>query len=214
MKKGIIAGLIGLVMSLVPVSSVGAQSYNGTTVPPNSDGETYNVTADAGDTVTLTEIGGGSGTIAVTFANGVNGTIVVKESTSRPAGASTDAPGNVNLYFDVTLNGMSNSDISSAVWTFSVARSFLTQHDATASNIFLHHFNGSTWERLATKEVASNDTAVTFEAQVKNFSPFAVTAVEGLSNTGSPYLLGAVLGGGTLATVAGAFIASRKQRAQ
>lgn len=211
MKKGIVAALIGVVVALVPAATASAQSYNGTAVAPESDGTTYNVVASAGDTVTLTEVGNGS--IAVTFSNDVNGQFIITESSSRPASATSDAPGAVNLYFDVTLNGITNDDISSAKWTFSVEQSFLNQHDATAQNVFLYHFNGSSWEQLTTTQVSSSDTSVTFEAQVNNFSPFAITAVEGLSNTGSPYLLGAVLGIGTLAAVGGAFYLSRRQTA-
>lgn len=213
MKKGVFLGLLGLLVSFMPASSAVAQSYNGTTIPPNSDGVTYNVVAGAGDTVTLIEIGNGDGTITITLTNSVNGSIVVKESSTRPTSASSDAPGKVNLYFDVTLNGMTNDDIGAIVWKFSVSKNFLTQNNVTSANVFLYHFNGSAWERLTTTQVASSSTTVTFEAQVTSFSPFAVTAVEGLSNTGSPYLLGAVIGGGVLIATIGAYMFSRRQQA-
>lgn len=213
MKKGLLLGFAMLLVSLLPASSVFAQSYSGTTVSAESDGVTYKVVASAGDTVTLTDIGSGTGQIAITFGADVNGSIVVKESASRPASASTDAPGSVNLYYDVTLDGISNADITSGKWRFSVTKEWLNSKDASSGNVFLHHFGNGAWDRLTTRETSSTSTAYTFEADVNDFSPFAITAVEGLSNTGSPYMLGAILATGILVVLGGSFVLSRKQRA-
>lgn len=199
-----------MALSLMP-TSVYASTYNGTTVSSEADGKTYNVTASSGDTVTLTDIGSGSGKIAVTFSANVNGSIVVEESSAKPSGAASEAPGSVNVYFNVTLNGLTNNDVSSAKWTFSVTKDWLKSKGVGSTNVFLHHY-GSTWERLTTREISASSTSHTFEADVNDFSPFAVTAVPGLSNTGSPYMLGALLAGSSLAIVGGTFALSRKKK--
>lgn len=209
MKKGLILGISVLVLSLLP-TSVFASTYDGTAVSSESDGETYKVTAASGDTLTLIDVGSGSGKIALTFSSDVNGSILIEESSSKPSGASSEAPGSVNVYFNVTLNGLTNADISSAKWTFSVAKDWLKSKGVASTNVFLHHYD-SNWERLTTSEVSSSSTSHTFEADVNDFSPFAVTAVEGLSNTGSPYMLGALLAGSSLAIVGGTFALSRRK---
>lgn len=213
MKKGILVGLAALVLCLIPSGVAGATSYDGTTIQPESDGETYNVSAEAGDTVTLDDAGLPNSQVAVTFKNGVSGSIVVKVSTTKPSDAATAASGIVNVYFDVTLNGITNDDITSATWTFKVAKSWLTEQGVTAENIFLNHYGADGWTRLTTRQVSSTDTEYTFEADVTSFSPFAVTAVEGLSNTGTPYMLGVLIAVAVIAVVAGAFVASRKRHA-
>lgn len=211
MKKLLLTGIFAMVLSILPAANLFAQSYNGTTVEPEADGTTYVVTAQAGDAVTLSNVGNGS--VAITFANDVDGSIVVEESQARPADASMDAPGTVNIYYDVTLVGITNADITSSVWSFSVSKDFLSQNDVTASNVFLHHYSNGNWERLTTRQVSETDTTVTFEAEVDSFSPFAVTAVDGLSNTGSPYLTTAIVAISTIAVVGATFMLSRKQRA-
>lgn len=210
MKKGILLSLAVLLMSFLPVTNVFAQSYSGTTISAESDGVTYKIVASAGDTVTLVDVGSGTGQIVLTFGTNVNGSMVIRESTTRPASAPTDPSGSVNFYYDVTLNGISNSDITAGKWRFSVTKDWLNSKDASSSNVFLQHY-GSSWERLTTRETSSSSTSYSFEADVNDFSPFAVTAVKGLSNTGSPYMLGAVLAVSILAVVGGAFALSRKR---
>lgn len=213
MKKGILAGLFTLVLSVFVVAPAYA-TYNGTVVEPEVDGTTYKVTADAGDQVTLSGLGSGTGVLKVTFANGTTGSFVVTESSEKPAAASTAAEGAVNLYFDIDLVGLTNDDVASAVWTFTVEKSWLSAQGVTAQNVFLQHWNGSAWERLTTREVSSTDTTVTFEADITSFSPFAVTAVAGLSNTGSPAVIGFVIAAGILAVVGGTFYLSRRASAK
>lgn len=212
MKKGLLLGIATLLISLVPAISTSASTYNGTTVESEADGKTYKVVADSGDTVTLANIGSSNSSLAVTFNSSVNGSIVIEESSTRPSGAATDPSGSVNTYFNVTLNGLSNSNVSSSKWRFSVTKDWLNSKGAGSTNIFLQHY-GSDWQRLTTREISSNTTSYTFESDVTGFSPFAVTAVPGLSNTGSPYMVGAVIATSTLAILGGTFILSRKQRA-
>lgn len=212
MKKGLVFAALALLVSVAPVSNALASTYGGTTVAVESDGKTYNVTAQSGDTLTLSDLGSGNGKLAMTFGANVSGSVVVEESAGRPAGASVNAPGTVSKYFNVTLNGFSNSSVSSAKWTYSVPKSFLDQNGAASSNVFLHHFGGGTWERLTTREVAATSDSVTFESDVKSFSPFAITAVEGLSNTGSPYMLGAILSGSILTVLGASFALSRRKQ--
>lgn len=212
MKKGLILGVLTLLVSILPVSSALAQSYSGATIEAEADGVTYKIVANAGDTVTLVNVGSGTGQIALTFSANVNGSMVIQESTTRPAGASSDAPGATNVYYNVTLNGLTNADISTGKWRFSVTKDWLNSKDASSGNVFLQHF-GSSWSRLTTKEISSTATAYTYEADVNDFSPFAVSAVPGLSNTGSPYMLGAIIAVSVLAVLGGTFVLSRKHRA-
>lgn len=209
MKKTILLGLTALVVSLMPGSAL-ASTYNGTTVEPQADGKTYNISAESGDTVTLANAGASGNQLAITFDASVNGTITVTPSTSRPAGASSDPSGSVNIYYDVVLNGLTNDDVRSAKWRFSVTKEWLQQHNVASTNVFLQHFNGSQWERLTTREISSTASGYTLEADVSSFSPFAVTAVQGLSNTGSPYMLGALLAMAILTMLVGSFVLSRK----
>ena len=212
MKKGILTGLFVLFLAAVPLVSVAANSYSGAVFQPNEDG-TYTITTPSGNKIVLDKVG--RGRLGFVFKNALNAaTINVKAVAERPSAASSNAPGDVYQYFEVTLvENVSNDDVDSSVWTFDVEKSWLTQNDKTAANVFLHHFNGSAWDRLNTRQVAESDTHYTFESDVDSFSPFAVTAVDGLSNTGSPYLTTAVVAISTIAVVGGTFALSRRQRA-
>lgn len=207
-KKLLQSVMAVVLLSGVAAGSASAVSYGGTTI--SSTNGTYVVAASAGETVTLANVAG-VGTLALTFKNNVAGSVVVTESgTTRPAGAATNASGTVNKYFDISLQGITNADISSSKLTFTVEKAWLNNNGVTAANVVLQHY-GSAWENLTTREVSSSSTASTFESTVTSFSPFAITAVAGLSTTGSPYVLGALIAVGVIAIVAGTFIASRKR---
>lgn len=212
MKRLLLTGALALILSILPAADLFAQSYSGATISPDADGATYIITAEAGDTVTLSSVG--NGLLSITFANNVNGSIEIRESQTRPSGASLDAPGAVATYFDVTLINITNDDISSSTWTFSVSKDFLNLNDAAAANVFLQHYNKGGWGRLTTQQVSETGTSVTFESDVNTFSPFAVTAVGGLSNTGSPYLMTGIVAMMTIVAVGATFMLSRKKQHQ
>jgi PGF-pre-PGF domain-containing protein len=211
-KKLLQSALIALALAVIPIASASAVAtgYDGAVINPESDGVTYNVVAGAGDTVALTGVAG-VGTLNVTFKNNVSGSIVITPSASRPSEASSNANGTTNLYFDVDLNGMSDTDVNGAKLTFTITKAWLTANGFTSANIVLQHF-GTNWTNLTTREISSTATTVTFEATITSFSPFAIVAVPGLSNTGSPYMVGAIIAIAALAIVGGTFIISRKQR--
>lgn len=212
MKKIFLLSLAALTMAIVAPISASASTYNGTSVSPGADGKTYTINAGAGDTLTLTDVGSSKGQMPITFKNNVSGSVVIVESSSRPSSATSDPSGSVNTYFDVTLNGFSNTDVSSAKWRFNVSKDWLRQRDVSSGNVFLHHYSSS-WERLTTREVSSTATSHNFEADVTSFSPFAVVAVPGLSNTGNPYMLGALIALGILTVITVSFVLSRKKHA-
>ena len=207
MKK--LAILPALALLLVPAVAF-ANTYDGTVVEPENDGETYNVAATSGDSVTLNNVGDGTGDLEVTFSNGVSGSIQVTQSTTLPAEAPVPPTGTIDIYFDVDLNGLTNDDISGAVWSFSVTKAWLNENDVSAENVFLQHYTNGAWERLTTRVISETDTEVNLEADIDSFSPFAVTAVAGLSNTGSPFALGALLAAGILISLTVAFRMSRR----
>jgi PGF-pre-PGF domain-containing protein len=209
-KKLVLTGVFALLLSVVPLLSVAANTYNGAVFQPNEDG-TYTITTPSGNKITLDKVGRGK--LSFVFKNALSDAIIsVKAVSQRPAAASSDAPGSLYQYFEVVLGeGVSNDDVDTSVWTFEVDKSWLSQNGKTSANVFLHHYNGSVWERLNTRQVAESDTTYTFEADVTSFSPFAVTAVDGLSNTGSPYMTGFIIAISSLAVVGGTFALSRKR---
>lgn len=185
--------VMALAFAMFSVLAVGAQSYDGDTVEPDINGD-YAVTAQSGDTVTLNNLGSG-GSLDVTFANGVSGTIEVTTSAGVPAGAPSASPGTANIYLDITLTGLTNADVSSAVYRFTVTQTWLDDQGLGSENVFLYHYNGTAWEQLPTTLVSSVGGTHTYDATISSFSPFAITAVAGLTNTGSPaYLTIAVAG--------------------
>lgn len=208
--------LLGTVLSVAAVFATGAtalaSTYNGTTVSSAADGKTYTVVANSGDTLTLNNAGQSGALLNITFKNNVSGTIVINPSTTLPASASSAPSGNVATYFDVTLSGLSNSDISGATWNFSATKSFLSNLGLTSSNVFLEHWNGSSWDRLSTKLVSSDSNNYNFAGTVTSFSPFAVVAVPGLTNTGVSYALIAALSVGAIVVVAAAFFLTRNKK--
>lgn len=182
MKK-IITNLIVSAFGLLLPLAASAATYNGTTVAPNADGTTYNVTAAAGDTVTLTNVGG-NGQVAVTFANAVSGTISIVPSSTKPASATSVAPGAVVTYDDVNLSGFSDTDISSVVWKFTVSNATLSSAGLAAANVRLYHYTGS-WNAQPTQVLSADTTNTYFSATATGFSPFAVAGSTGLATTGS-----------------------------
>ncbi len=203
--------LATIFMALVPTISAQAASYNGASISPASDGKTYTISAAPGDTLTLINIGSSKSSLSITFKNNVNGSIVITEGSTLPASAPSAPTGKVSSYFDVTLNGLTNADLSGGVWHFSVTKSFLNAQGLGANNVFLQHY-GPSWDSLTTKQTTSDVNNYNFDANVTSFSPFAVVAVPGLINTGSPYALGAFIAIGALIVIGGSFMLTRKKK--
>ncbi len=209
MKK-LLAATFFIIFMMMPVT-VFAQSYNGATIEPENDGKTYNVSADVNDQITLNNVGGNGGTLKLGFTGAASGSVVVQQTTTRPADAPVAPGGSVDIYFDVQLTGgLTSNDIGSGTWTFTVDKSFINGIDgAIKDNVFLNHYNGTAWERLVTRQVSETATTYVYEAEVTDFSPFAVTAVLGLTNTGSPYMMGMIVAVVSLVVVGVAYRFSR-----
>ena len=210
--RRLFAALASALLLALPAAA-SASTYNGTTINPEADGQTYVVVANAGDTVTLASACQGTSTISVKFTNNVNGTIKIVKTTTLPSDASSAPSGNIDHYCDVTLTGFSDSDLASAVWSFTVAKSFLSNLGLSASNVSLKHYVNSSWTTLSTQETSSDSTNYTFSSTTSGFSPFAVVADPGLSNTGFPYAVSAVAGVSVLAVVGATFMLTRQKRA-
>jgi PGF-pre-PGF domain-containing protein len=215
MKKILYTGLMSLVIGLFAVLPAAA-TYDGTTVNKEEDGKTYSIDATSGDKVTLSNIGSGSGTLAVTFKNDANGSIIVTESITRPNEATSDTPGSLNKYYDVSFEGLTKDDITGAVLSFTVEKTWLSTNGFTAENVVLSHFLGTEWEGHTTREISTTDTTVTFESDIGSnitgLSHFAISAVESHSNTGSPAVLRVILASGIIAVVGGAFVIIRRKK--
>lgn len=210
MLKKLTAALSLALLTFAP-AAVSAASYNGTTVQPNADGQTYKVSATPGDTVNLGNIANTGGSIAITFNSSVSGTISVVSSQTLPASAPSAPNGKIATYYDVNLSGFSNANISSATWNFGVARSFVSGLGLSPTNVVMYHYTGGQWQSLKTTRGTDNTTNYNFSAVTTGFSPFAVSVVPGLSNTGFPYALTAVIGAGAIAAVVGSYVVSRKK---
>lgn len=206
----LLAAISLVLLSFSPVA-VSAASYNGTTVQPNADGQTYNVSASAGDTVNLANIANTGGSVAVTFNSSVSGTIQFVPSQTLPASAPSAPAGKVATYYDVIMNGLNDSNITSATWNFGVTKSFVNSLGLSPTNVVMYHYFGGNWQALKTTHGTDDATNYNFSAVTSGFSPFAVDVVPGLSNTGFPYALTALIGAGAIAAVAGSYAVTRKK---
>jgi PGF-pre-PGF domain-containing protein len=213
MKKKLLSLFVGAFLVLVPAASASASSYNGTTVAPAADGKTYTVSAGAGDTLTLTNLPAPAGQLAITFNSTVSGTIVITPSTTLPASAPTAPKGTVNIYYDVVLNGLTNANITSGTWSFNTPKSWLNQLGLAPTNVVLYHYENGAWKALTTRQGTATATDYTFAADTTSFSPFAIVAAPGLSNTGASYVVTALVATGVLAAVVLVYVATRKQKA-
>ncbi|GAC1391959.1 MAG: hypothetical protein NVSMB46_06410 [Candidatus Saccharimonadales bacterium] len=210
-RKKIAALIAGILLAVVPFSAVSASSYNGTTVAPAPDG-TYPITASTGDVVTLSSIAGTTNSLSLTFASGATGSVSVTQSATRPASAPTSPAGSVNLYYDVNTTGFTDANITSAVWNFTVSKSFINGLGLAPTNIFLYHYKNGAWQQLATKQTGSTTTDYSFSATTPSLSPFAAVAVPGLSNTGFPYIVSVLGGISVIAIVGAAYFLTRKKK--
>lgn len=213
LKRGFLYAFLAAALGFVPVVAASAQSYDGETVQPNEEGN-YEVAATANDTVTLANLGDSGASLELTFANGASGTVEVTTSTTAPSEATSAVPGTAAVYLDIDLNGLTNDDISGAVYTFSVTKDWLRDQGLESDNVFLYHWNGSAWERLSTTEIGETDSTHTYEAVIDNFSPFAVSGVLGLSNTGSPAFVLILVGSSLIGVVTAVAFMSRKSHAK
>lgn len=213
MNSKVIAAFVALFVGVLAPTVAFAQTYEGTTVQPEADGKTYNVSFSQNDKVTLNNFGQ-DGQLTLNFATSGSGSVVVEKSSTVPAGASSAAPGAVDTYYDVTLSGFTNEAIASSTWTFSVTKDWLTQQSLTASNVALYHFENSAWKKLSTTVASETSTGYTLSAAVTGFSPFAVagTATSGgaLANTGAPILAAVIPGVALVAAGAGILIRNRR----
>lgn len=213
--KKVIVSLAAIFMALIPATTANAVSgYNGTNISPNGDGITYNVVADSGDTVNLVNVAGIPGmVVSVTFNSNVNGTIVITSSNTRPADAPVSAPGTTEMYFDVTLNGISNSQITSATWNFAVPKTWANQNGFGSGNIAMMHY-GTSWVQLTTTLTSQDANNYYYSAVVTSFSPFAIVGSNGLANTGTPYVLVALASLGLIVVVGALYITTRQKGAK
>lgn len=209
MKKKLIAALASLSLLLLPATA-SASSYNGTNVSPNADGQTYNITASAGDTLNLLNVCN-SGTAAVTFNSSVSGTMQFVPSSTTPSG--TTAPsGHVFNFCNVALNGFTDSNISNGTWSFSVPRSFVNNLGLQPNNVVMEHFVNGAWQNLTTTQGTPDSVNFNFTATTPTgFSPFAIVVSSGLANTGFPYALTALVSTGAIVVIAGSFLLTRKK---
>lgn len=211
MKKFFIAIISALALVILPASSaLAVNNYGGQVIQP-VDCKTYTILLNTGASVTLDNVGCAGGKIKTTFKGEANGKFIIVSSSTLPSGAGSSPSGTVYNYYDVTLDTITNADFGSTTWTFSVTKAWLSQNGLSAANVFLYHYDGSAWQRLTTREVSSTDTTVTFEADIPSFSDFAIVGDPSLTNTGTPYMLGALLSIGILVVIGAAFIFSRKR---
>lgn len=213
MVNKLLISLAAVFMTLIPAAAVHAQSYNGRNISPNGDGITYSVIANAGDSVTLLNIGGQPGnSLTITFNSNVNGNIVIEQSGSIPTPASNGPAGAIYFYYNVTLNSITNGNIGGAVWHFSVPKSWVTEHGLASDNINLFHFSNGSWSKLQTTLTSSTGDTYTYDGAVSSFSPFAIGGAPGLANTGTPYMLAGLVSISALVIVGGLFFMSKTNR--
>lgn len=208
MIKKILASLVAVFMTLMPVAAVHAQSYNGRNISPNSDGKTYHVVANSGDSVTLIDIDGQSNnSLTITFNSNVNGNIIIEKNNSIPAPATA-----VYIYYNVTLDSITNGNISGAVWHFAVPKAWVAEHGLKADNINLFHFSNGSWSKLQTTLISSTGDTYKYDAAVTSFSPFAIGGDPGLANTGTPYMLAGLVSIAVIGVVVGLFFVTQNNK--
>jgi len=77
-------------------------------------------------------------------------------------------------YLKVDMKNFVDSDISSAIITFTVNKDWLVDNSVNEKEIQLFRYNSDKWNALDAKVIASDDVKVTYEAASPGFSVFAI----------------------------------------
>ena len=110
----------------------------------------------------------------------------VKKYDARPAAASSDAPGTVYRYLEITANNLASTNIRSAEIEFKVEKTWLTQNGADKDKVALNRFADSKWNKLETTSTGDDSSYVIYKAKTPGFSAFAVTFEKPVENVTTP----------------------------
>ena len=113
--------------------------------------------------------------VAVT-GTGISGLIVTGRVQSSPGAGIPPVPGIPYQYIDLVPARF--TEITGANITFTVPAAWLAEHNLTAEEVVMYHYNGTTWEALPTTVEGTAGTTVTFMATSPGFSLFAISGIE------------------------------------
>ncbi len=106
--------------------------------------------------------------------------ITVNRLTSKPADAASEAAstaGKVYKYMEVKKTNLDDTNVKSAVVTFQVQKSWITENGAK-NQVLLKRLKGSSWETLSTSVTDEDDNYVYYKATSPGLSYFAVVMGE------------------------------------
>ena len=106
-------------------------------------------------------------------------TLVVQSLSGKPDIASSLE--NVYQYLEMTVD-LSADDIEKATVTFEVPKSWLEEKGYLTESIMLNTFENDNWKELPTTMVDETNTTITYKAELKHFSYFAITGKKASSN--------------------------------
>lgn len=115
--------------------------------------------------------------IIVTAASTLeNVTFTVSTFTERPDEVSSPS-GTLYMYLSVETNA-NEGDISSAIVTFKVEKTWLKTMDVEYENVLLLRYHDGEWQKLPTKMVNADETYVYYQATSPGFSTFAIIGIQ------------------------------------
>jgi len=122
-------------------------------------------------------VGGNSAVSKVTVTGtGLEMLIVTGRVQSSPGAGIPPVPGTPYQYIDLVPARF--TEITGANITFTVQVAWLAEHNLTAEEVVMYHYNGTAWEALPTWVVDETGSTVTFTATSPGFSLFAISGVE------------------------------------
>jgi len=105
-----------------------------------------------------------------------NISVSVLKFDSKPPEALTNVSGDVYSYLEIDTQNVIDSDVTNAVITFKVSKSWIAANNIDENSVKLHRYTDGNWSALSTHILSEDSTEVYYSADSPGFSIFAIAA--------------------------------------
>ncbi|MEN6611242.1 MAG: PGF-pre-PGF domain-containing protein, partial [Methanoregulaceae archaeon] len=139
--------------------------------------------AGSSGTMTVSAPIGGNSAMNTAKVTGVGLTNLAVTATTQPAlPASIPSPA-TDVYQYIEVTPAYYTQISNALITFTVQKSWLAERGYTENDIVLMRYSDGGWVSLVTRIISENDAFVTYQAETRGFSYFAIAYLKSGTTT-------------------------------
>lgn len=162
-----------VVFTTLPFLQLSLAQTNGDETLANAE---FDIEAEAGEEIVLTDDTGAIAEIKVTFLEATSCSLTLEYEKFKPTDLP-QIPESVNDYLYINLiTDCQQDSFESAVLRVRVPKGWLLENDTSANKVSLYHYQTDQWQRLLTQYDSGDTNYAYFTSLVENFSYFAIAA--------------------------------------